>query len=100
MDDQLRSDVARAEHAQRILGDDLVQAALTDMKAAIIGAWEQSPVRDVEGREHLHRYLKVIGQFEAAFRAHLETGQLAAAAIRAEEEQKTLMERIKERVRG
>lgn len=57
-------------------------------------------VRDVEGREHLHRYLKVIGQFEAAFRAHLETGQLAAAAIRAEEEQKTLMERIKERVRG
>ncbi|SPA24574.1 hypothetical protein CBM2637_A150027 [Cupriavidus taiwanensis] len=100
MDDQQRIDVARAERARLILDDELVKGALSAMKARIVEAWEQSPVRDVEGREHLHRYLKVIGQFEGALRSHIETGKIAAHEIRAEEERKTLMERVRAKIYG
>lgn len=100
MDDQQRIDVARAERARRILDDELVKGALADMKRRIVEAWEQSPARDVEGREHLHRYLKVIGQFEGAFIAHIETGKIAAHAIKAEEEQKSLMDKVRAKIYG
>ena len=100
MDDQQRIDVARADRARLILDDELVKGALADMKRLIVEAWEQSPVRDTEGREHLHRYLKVIGQFEGALRAHIEAGKIAAHAIKAEEEQKTLMQKVRERIYG
>lgn len=78
----------------------MVKSALADMKLRIVQAWEQSPVRDVDGREHLHRFLKVIGQFEGALKAHIETGQIAAHQIKVEEERKSLMERVKDRIRG
>ena len=100
MEDQARIDIGRAERARAILEDEMVKGALADMKRLIVEAWEQSPVRDVEGREHLHRYLKVIGQFEGAFIAHITTGKVAAHHIRAEEERKSAMARIMERVRG
>lgn len=100
MDDQTRIDLARAERAKLILEDELVKGALADMKQRIVEAWEQSPVRDVEGREHLHRYLKVIGQFEGALRSHIETGKIAAHAIKAEEAQKSLMEKVRAKIYG
>ena len=100
MDDQQRFDLARAERAKLILEDELVTTALEDMRATIRTAWEASPARDTEGREHLHRYMKVIGQFEGHLRKHMETGKLIAAELQAEEERKGIMARAMQRVRG
>jgi len=92
--------LARADRARMILEDELVKAALSDMKALVREEWEKSPVRDVDGREHLYKLMRVIGQFEGCLQKHLETGQLVAADIRAEEERKSMMAKIKERIRA
>ncbi|MBS1169522.1 MAG: hypothetical protein H6R01_440 [Burkholderiaceae bacterium] len=93
-------DLARAERARLILNDPLVVEALAEIKATVMQAWEQSPARDVDGREYLHKYLAVIRQFEGALTRHIETGHIIKADIKAKEESKNLLAKAMERIRG
>lgn len=98
MDERTASEIARAERAKLILEDPLVVAALSEMKQHFRDAWEQSPARDKDGREELYRYMKVIGHFEAAFRVHIETGELAAHQLKAEEERISVLARLRDKL--
>lgn len=90
----------RAEAAKRIITDPLVVEALKTVEDAIVEAWKAVPERDVEGREYLHRLLQAKHKFESVFTIVLNTGVLAAAQLRAEEERKSFADRIKERIYG
>lgn len=98
MDDRSAEQIARAQRAKLILEDPLVVAAFGDIRAQLRQAWEESPARDKEGREELYRFMRVASKFEAAFRAHVETGEIAAHQLRVEEEQKTLMDRLRDKL--
>lgn len=95
-----RADINRAEQAKRILDDPLVKDALQAIEDGIVEAWKDVPLRDTEGREHLHRLLTAKRKFEAVFAAHIQNGQIAAAELKAEEERKTIIERARDYIRG
>ena len=95
-----RADLNRADAAKRIMDDPMVKEALQAIEDGIIEAWKDLPLRDVEGREHMHRMLHAKRKFEAVFASHLMNGQLAAAELKAEEERKSLLERAKGYIRG
>lgn len=100
MNDQQRIDIARADAAKRIMDDPMVKEALQAIEEGIVAAWKDMPIRDMEGREHLHRLLQAKRKFEAVFFAHMENGKIAAAELKAEEERKGLIARAKERIYG
>lgn len=98
MDERVIAEIARADRAKLILEDPMVVEALTAMRDHIMQAWQESPARDKEGREELFRYMKVIGQFESVFRAHIETGALAAHQLRTEEERNSVLARLRDKL--
>ena len=78
----------------------MVVEALQVIEDGITAAWKDLPTRDVEGREHLHRLLQAKRRFETVFQIVLEEGTVATAELKAEEERKTIMTRVKERIYG
>lgn len=100
MNDQQREAINRAEAAKRIIDDPMVKEALQTIEDGIAAAWKDLPARDVEGREHLHRLLQAKRRFETVFQIVLEEGEVSKAELRAEEERKSILTRVKERVYG
>ena len=100
MNDQQRIAINRADQAQRIMDDPMVKEAFQATEDAITEAWKDMPARDVEGREHLHRLLQAQRRFQSVFRIAMEEGKVAKAELRAEEERKSLLTRVKERIYG
>lgn len=98
MDDRSAEQIARGDRAKVLLEDPMVAGALSDMRATLRTAWESSPARDVEGREELYRYMRTIENFESCLRRHMETGEIARHHMRVEEQQKSMLERAKERI--
>ncbi len=68
----------RAEEASRLLENPLVKEAFEMIEREIIDNWETCPVRDVEGREYLWRFLKATRKFKNVFIGVLQSGQLAS----------------------
>lgn len=100
MNDQQYAAINRADAAKRIIEDPMVVEALKTIEDGITEAWKDVPTRDTEAREHLHRLLQAKKRFESIFHLVLQDGEIARAELRAEEERKSILERIKERVHG
>ncbi|MDY0975001.1 hypothetical protein SOM61_08505 [Massilia sp. CFBP9012] len=100
MNDEQYAAINRAEAAKRIMTDPMVVEALKTIEDGITEAWKEVPLRDVEGREHLHRLLQAKRRFESVLEIVLQEGQLASAELRAEKERKSIMTRVKERIHG
>lgn len=100
MNDEQYAAINRADAAKRIITDPMVVEALKTIEDGITEAWKDVPLRDVEGREHLHRLLHAKRRFESVFQIALEEGELATAQLRADEERKSIMTRVKERIYG
>jgi predicted nucleic acid-binding protein len=98
MNDQQREAINRAEAARRIVEDPMVKEAFQIIEDGITEAWKDLPARDVEGREHLHRLLQAKKRFETVFQIVLEEGEVSKAELRAEEERKSILTRVKERL--
>lgn len=100
MNDEQYAANNRAEAAKRIITDPMVVEALKTIEDGITEAWKDLPTRDIEGREHLHRLLQAKRRFESIFQIVLNEGVLAAAELKAEEERKSIMSRVKEHIYG
>jgi hypothetical protein len=100
MNDEQYAANNRAEAAKRIISDPMVVEALKTIEDGITEAWKDLPTRDTEGREHLHRLLQAKRRFESIFQIVLNEGVLAAAELKAEEERKSIMSRVKEHIYG
>lgn len=59
--------IQRAEHAKRILDDELVKHALAEIKQAVIDQWAALSVENKAQAEELKRLLWAGQQFEAIF---------------------------------
>lgn len=81
-----QSDVNRAEHAQRLLDDDLLRAALDAIKAEVVRAWVDTAQAKKDDKEALWQLMKTADKFEFLLLGYIETGKLAKANLKRFEE--------------
>lgn len=80
-DDPIERDRSRGIRARELLDNELVQEALTTIKAEYVKAWEASPARDAEGRERLWVMVKLVEKFKGHLEQVFEAGKLADAEL-------------------
>lgn len=93
-DRELQAQIDRAEHANRLLSDRLLQDALKEIKDEVIRTWTDCPARDHEGKEALWQLAKTADKFETLLRGYVETGKLARMNLKAFDERKGLLRRV------
>lgn len=74
---ELTEQIALGEHAKRILDDELVQAALADIRAAVIEQWASLPIENKAQAEELKRLLWAADQFAAIFESRVAGATIA-----------------------
>jgi hypothetical protein len=82
-DRELQAQIDRAEHAHRLLNDQLLQDALAAIRADLVQQWVDCPVRDEKGKEICWQLMKTATMFENLLRGHIETGKLAQVNLKA-----------------
>lgn len=87
-----RVELERGAHAQAALDNPLIAEALAAWEKDITESWQQSPLRDVEGRERLRLMLEASKAFKAHLQRTMETGQLQRLQLK---QQRTWLERAK-----
>lgn len=100
MTDQQSRDLARADHARQILGDEMVQAALAAVKASIRDQLFDLPIEAAKSREFLALMDKSRQQFEAYFIAAIQDGEVVRLDVQAERDAMERVARIQERARN
>jgi hypothetical protein len=85
----LEEEQRRGVHASQLLNDELLKSILDEMEKDTLFLWENTPARDVEGREHLHRFYLACRKFRNTLTSHLETGKMATEQI-----QRSLTEKV------
>lgn len=83
-------ELARGEAARLILESETYQESYQSVREALIGAWEQAPLRDKDGANELKLMLKLLGDVRKNMEAALTTGKMAKITI-----ERTPMERAR-----
>lgn len=78
--------IVRAEHAARLLEDEILQDAFIQVKAALLEKFENSPIRDIEGQHELRVMLKLLADVKGNIEQVIARGTL----------EKSRMEKTKE----
>lgn len=74
---ELNEQIAQGDHAKRLLEDPLLQAAMADIREAVIEQWVSLGVEnDVQAKE-LKRLLWAADQFKAIFEARIAGATIA-----------------------
>lgn len=91
--------IHRAEHAKRLLNDDMLQEALTTLKTATQTMFFELSTGDAEAREKLHLMDKMRQQFENILTAIIFNGEVVQHGLLAEAHAQAAADIIKDRVR-
>jgi hypothetical protein len=70
--------IAQAEHAKRLLQDEVLQEAFAAVEADIYMEWRTSPIGDDRARQDLFHTLKGLERLKARLQATLDAGVLAS----------------------
>lgn len=81
MTDRTETEIHRGEQAARLLNEPLMVEAFATIRQELNDQWQNSPARDVEGREKLWLSQKLLSRVEGHLRNVLETGQIAQATL-------------------
>jgi hypothetical protein len=85
-------DEKRGQNAENLLKDALLAKALKVSRETILSAWEQTPIRDAEGREFLWKLHQASLRFEEILRGWIQNGEIAKANLK---EGKSVTQRIR-----
>ncbi len=88
----LEERIYNADRAREVLENEAYLAAFADTKQELMTAWENSPARDLEGREKLWLMLSLLKKLEKHLSTSLDTGKLARLDL---EHKRTLAEHAK-----
>lgn len=69
---------AKAAAAQRLLDDPLFKEVMAGLREETTHSWLHSPARDTQAREIAWLTMKNLDRIEAAFKAHVDNGRIAA----------------------
>jgi len=93
MDSEL--EIARGLAAKQVLENTIYIEAYTSVRDGIIGAWENSPLRDKDGQSELRLMLKLLGDVRRNMESAMTTGKMASIQI----ERDSPIKRIKDYLR-
>jgi hypothetical protein len=84
MSDESQLDIAigRAQRAQDLINNELLQEAFAAIEAAYLKGWRETKIEDVAGREKLFLAVNVVGKVKDHLASVLRNGTLAAAEIK------------------
>ena len=68
--------VHRANHAQELKDNPILQEALETWQKDLMKAWENSPARDAEGREKLFLMVQASKQFQTYIQTLVDNGKM------------------------
>ena len=74
-------DLDRAIQAQQLVDNPIYQEAFRTLRETMHSAWENAPVRDVEGQHELKLMLKLLGDLERNITRVIDDGKLAKLEI-------------------
>jgi hypothetical protein len=77
--------------AKEILENDVFNQVFEDIEKELYESWKTAPLRDVEGRESIHKYLITLQKVKTHLVTTLETGKLAQLEI---EHKRSFRERL------
>lgn len=92
---ELEQEKRRGDHAQQLLKDELLNEVLDEMLNQTLEAWENSPARDGEGREYLHKFYLATKKVRNTLKSFVETGKMANIQI-----ERSLVEKVKTKLFG
>lgn len=95
---ELTEQIALGEHAKRILDDTLVQAALADIRTAVIEQWASLPIENKAQADELKRLLWAADQFTAIFESRVAGATIARQELHMRENMEIKREAAKERL--
>lgn len=67
----------RAEHAKRIIEDEVFKQAFNEVESGIIAAWRDAPIRDTQGQHELKLMLTCLQNTRKCLENTLISGKLA-----------------------
>ncbi len=92
--------IARGEHAKRLLDDPLLQEAMRETRKAVTDAWAALPVENKAQAEELKRLLWAANQFEAIFIAHVGGAQIMRSELLLDTNMQIKAEAAQRRING
>jgi hypothetical protein len=93
-----KQQIARGEHAKRLLDDPLFQEAMRETRQAVIDAWAALPVENKAQAEELKRLLWAANQFEAVFVSFAGGATILRAELLSRESMQTKAEAVQRRI--
>lgn len=87
-------ELQRAERARQILDDPLLSTAVRELDTALLEALRRTAFQETKLRDKIQDRYAALHDVLDLLRTHIETGKLARAMI----EQKSFMQKMKERV--
>jgi hypothetical protein len=77
----LETDVNRAQQAKHLLDNPIYQESFKAVREAIVTAWSNAPIRDVDGQHELKLMLKLLTDLENNILRVVNDGKIAQIEI-------------------
>lgn len=77
MNDDLHTDASRGARAERLLSDELLQEAFSELTEAYTEAWRDTNYKDTDGRERLWQALQIVRKVKSHLEAVVNSGKVA-----------------------
>lgn len=90
---EIEEKIARGFRAKEILEDEIYLETFELVKKELLTTWENSPVRDAEGREKLYMMLGLLNKLQSVLQTTMDTGKISAAELK---HQQSLVEKMKD----
>lgn len=86
---KLNEEVSRGREAELLLNNPIFVESFAAVRAGIINAWADAPLRDKEGAHELKLMLKLLTDVESNIKRVVDTGKMATIQL---EREKTISE--------
>lgn len=85
-----------AVEAEQVLNNEQFKRTLQSIKDHLLNAWLATELKDVAGREEIHRRYKAALTIEGILRTTMESGILASQEVEKQSMLKTAVNRVRE----
>jgi hypothetical protein len=89
----IEHDITRGGKAREVLESEVYIDSFDIIKTELLNTWQQSPSRDIEGREKLYLMLAMLNKVQSTLQSVMETGMLAQSELN---HKRTMLDRARE----